>query len=362
MRIFQNSSIYQGYAPRLRKLSAPGSSFGDQIKAFLNDRYAASHILKPILDGDSSSFFTNGTDTQLQRAWARENGLPKQATADDILLTQIENHQTDVFYNLDPVRFGDKFLARLPGCVKRHIAWRAAPSPHEDFRNYDLVVCNFPNILKRYSERGFRTAYFFPAHDDEMNAYAVREERPIDLLFVGGYSRHHRRRALILEAVAQMSSRWRVRFHLDRSRLTRIAETPLGIIPPLRYQRRPPAVRGVAQPGVFGRELYEAIGSAKIVLNAAVDMARDERGNMRCFEAIGCGALLLSDEGVYPPGMEPGKTLLTYKDPADAVASIERLLSAGPSSWHSITERASAMIQTDYSRDRQWQAFVALCA
>jgi hypothetical protein len=45
------------------------------------------------------------------------------------------------------------------------------------------------------------------------------------------------------------------------------------------------------------------IGSSKIVRSGAIDMAGADRGNMRCFEAMGCGALLLSDEGNYPEGM-----------------------------------------------------------
>lgn len=362
MRLFQNASFYAGYAPRLRQLMGENVSFTDQVKVFLEDRYAASHIQKPILAADPSAFFVNGNDAHLQRAWAQEHGVPSHTALEDILLAQIEEHRADVFYNLDPIRFGDKFVARLPSCVKRHIAWRAAPSPHDNFRSYHLVVCNFPAILKRYSDRGFRTAYFFPAHDDEMDAYAARSERPIDLLFVGGFSRHHKRRALILEAVAKLSDRWHVRFHLDRSRLTRLAESPLGVFPPLRFQRRPPLVRAVAQPGVFGRALYDAIGNAKIVLNTAVDMAGEERGNMRCYEAIGCGALLLSDEGHYPPGMVPGSTLLTYRDASDATKSIERLLTEGPASWKGITERAALMIRAEYSRERQWQAFNNLCA
>jgi hypothetical protein len=32
---------------------------------------------------------------------------------------------------------------------------------------------------------------------------------------------------------------------------------------------------------------------------------------MRCFEAIGCGALLVSDAGCYPDGMKPDETMET---------------------------------------------------
>jgi Glycosyl transferases group 1 len=74
---------------------------------------------------------------------------------------------------------------------------------------------------------------------------------------------------------------------------------------------------------VFGRQLYELIGSSKIVLNGAIDMAAADRGNMRCFEAMECGALLLSDEGNYPEGMDGRQTISTYESGIECVARIE---------------------------------------
>src|SRR5262245_42085231 len=71
---------------------------------------------------------------------------------------------------------------------------------------------------------------------------------------------------------------------------------------------------------VFGLELFGARAREKSVLNGAIDMVGNERGNMRCFEAMGCGALLLSDEGKYPDGMVPERTLITYTSAADAIA------------------------------------------
>jgi hypothetical protein len=362
MRLFQNSSLYPGYLPRLRTLAPVHLPFAQQVRCFLADRYAAAHFLKPVLEGDADAFFTNGNDVALQETWARENGIPAQSSPTDILLAQIEQHRTEVFYNLDPVRFDDSFVARLPGCVKRCIAWRAAPSPHQNFRKYDLLVSNFPGILQRFADQGFRTAEFFPAHDDEMNRFADNRDRPIDLLFVGGYTRHHKRRGAILEQVARLAGRWNVRFCLDGSLLNRVAESPLGVLPPLRKHRRPEVIRRVAQAGVFGLQLYEALGQAKIALNAAVDMAGEERGNMRCFEAMGCGSLLLSDEGRYPRGMVPGQTLVTFRDGNDAVARAEALLQGDAQALQSTAQAGHRAIRDEYSRDKQWQAFLVLCA
>ena len=80
---------------------------------------------------------------------------------------------------------------------------------------------------------------------------------------------------------------------LDASRLTRLAESSLGRRL-LRKHRRPDAIANLGKPRVFGRRLYDLIGHSKIVLNGAIDMAGEDRGNMRCFEAMGCGALLLT--------------------------------------------------------------------
>lgn len=359
MRLFQNSGLYASYRPRLASLSAGCRSFADHVRVFLGDRFGAPHFLQPVLAGDASAFFTNGDHLEAQQAWAREQGLPADTGEAEILLAQIEHHRTEVFYNLDPMRHGAGLLTRLPGCVKRRIAWRAAPSADTDLSGYDAVVCNFPGILDRYRNAGWRAAYFAPAHDPELDAYAANTDRPIDVLFVGGYSRHHRRRAAVLEAVAALRGRLRIEFRLDRSRLTRLAESPLGRLLPLGAHRRPADIRAVSAEPVFGRDLYQLLSRAKIVLNGAVDMAGDDRGNMRCFEAMGARCLLLSDAGRYPQGMEPGKTLVTYDD-ADAAARQLSSLVAQHDATARMASAGHALMHERYSKARQWSAFVEL--
>jgi hypothetical protein len=356
MRLFQNSGVYSAYLPRLNQLAAGKRTFRERLDAFLQDRYGASHFLEPVLSGDASAFFTNGNDTTLQSMWAAENGLPAKSSAESILLAQIEDHRADVFYNLDPIRFQSAFVRRLPGCVKRSIAWRAAPSPGADFGAYDRVVCNFPSILKSYADKGWATAFFFPAHDPVLDEYASNEDRPIDMLFIGGYSRHHRRRARLLEEVASMDAQHSVVMHLDQSRLARLAESPIGRLLPLARHRRPLNVRRVARPALFGRAMYSALSKAKIVLNGAVDMAGSDRGNMRCFEALGGRCALLTDCGGYPDGMINGTTMITYDDVADAVAKLSLLLDDAVLRSR-ISRDGNQMIRRDYSKRRQIERF-----
>ena len=359
MRLFQNSALYAAYMPRLSRLTEGCDSFAARIDAFLRDRFGAPHFLLPVLSRHPDAFFTNGDDDASQRHWAREQGMPGAPTLESILLAQIEAHRTEVFYNLDPVRYASDFVRKLPGCVKKAIAWRAAPSRGSDFGAYDRIVCNFPSILDSYRKAGWNAAYFAPAHDPVMDAYAVNTDRPIDVLFVGGYTRHHRRRAELLEAVAGLRDTHSVVMHLDRSRATRWAESAVGRMLPLGAHRRPEAIRQLSRPPIFGLDLYAALSRSKVVVNGAIDMAGADRGNMRCFEALGCGCVLLSDVGHYPDGMVDGQTLLTYHGAADAVAKIAAALASSATSA-GIAEAGHALVRGRYSKQDQWDKFQAL--
>lgn len=356
MRIFQNSGVYVSYLPRLNHLANREIEFRKRLQVFLDDSYGACHILKPPIELAPDVFFTNGDDEKLQKYWAAENGLPSSSSMEEILLNQIEHHQTEIFYNMDPMRYGSEFLRKLPGSVRKSIMWRAAPSGNVDFGAYNLIVCNFPLILESYRKHGWHAEYFAPAHDPAMDNYAANGNRPVDVLFVGGYSRHHRKRAEILEAVSELGKEFRVVYHLDRSRLTRLAESPMGCLLPLREHKRPKSIQTVSQPAVFGRDLYSAISQAKIVLNGAVDMAGPDRGNMRCWEALGCGAAMVSDAGNYPQGMVDGETMLTY-DSARTAVSIIRDLLADQRQLQAVAANGHSMIRTLYNKNAQWQQF-----
>lgn len=356
MRLFQNSCFYPSYLPRLNQLAAKAVSFEERRRVFLNDRFGASHFLQPVLDGSPEAFFTNGDDEVLQSRWAREQGMGGEPTLEAILLAQIEHHATEVFYNLDPVRYPSAFVAKLPGCVKKALCWRGAPSGNADFTAYGAVLANFPTMLDMWRRKGCRAELFYPAHDPVMDEYG-HGERPIDVVFVGGYSRHHRERAKTLERVARLADSHEVVFCLDASRLTKLAESAIGRLLPLRQHRRPDAIAAIARPPVFGRDLYELIGSAKIALNGSIDMAGEDRGNMRCFESMGCGALLVSDAGRYIDGMESGITIETYDTPEHAAEVIARSLQDWPRSAE-IAALGRARIRDIYHKDMQWKLFV----
>ena len=355
-KVFQNFDVYPQYLKRMHARLRT-KDYRLIWQEFMDDRFLAIHMLQPVLNGIDGNFAI-GHDEPSQRSWAKEFGLNPKASLDQILLAQIEESEADVFYNLDPLRFGNDFLKKMPSNIKKSIAWRAAPSGRSDFGGYDRIVCNFETILQSYRDRGWEAAFFYPAFDPVMSSYR-KLDRSIDVIFAGTYSKYHQNRARIVDSLALLHGNRVVNIHLQLSRLASIANTPLGVIPPLRSHRLSKAVASRAQPPVFGRDLYSAFGNSKIVINGAIDMAGSDRGNMRCWEALGCGALMLADVGNYPAYMEDGKNMITYSNVDDMVNKIDWFLD-NETERAEIAQRGNTMLAQHYSKERQWNDFVSL--
>ncbi|MGY2989971.1 MULTISPECIES: glycosyltransferase family protein [Bradyrhizobium] len=354
MRLFQNNGLSRGF--RAHRRETPCRNFAAERVQFLDTRFTASHILLPVLTDNPDAFYTNGDDERLQLLWAKENNL-RTDDLEQILLAQIEQHRTEVFYNLDPIRYSSKFVAKLPGCVKKSIAWRAAPSGNADLTEYDLVVCNFASILENWRQKGCSVASFFPAHDPVMDSYANARAQELDVIFIGGYTRHHVKRSQAMRAAASAPG-VRARFYLEDSRLTRLANA-LAPLPVLRSYRHPEDIRLIRTDPVYGRDAYAAMAKSRMVFNGAIDMAGEDRGNMRCFETLGCGSVLLTDAGRYPEGFVDGETMLVYSSPEQIPELIGKLMKDEKLAT-SIAQAGHAMVKERYSKALQWTKFQEL--
>jgi hypothetical protein len=354
VRVFQNNGLSRGFHAHWDKVRYP--SFAAGRTKFLETRFTASHILLPVLSDEPEAFYTNGDDKRLQSLWATENGV-RTESLEQILIAQIEHHRTEVFYNLDPIRYGSAFVAKLPGCVKKTICWRAAPSGEADLSRYDLVVCNFPSLLDYWRNKGCKAGPFFPGHDPVMDSYASARGNDFDLIFIGGFSRHHVKRSEALRTVASIPG-IRSRLYLEDSRLTKLANA-LPFMPGLRSFRHPDEIRDIRADPLYGRDAYAAFAKSQIVFNGAVDMAGEDRGNMRCFEATGCGSILLTDAGRYPEGFVDGETMVTYFSTQQIPGLVKRLINDTSLST-SIAQAGYAMVKDLYSKQRQWAEFQAL--
>jgi len=360
MKIFMTMNLTPAYAAALSSRFRPGMTSEQMFDIIWRDRPKA-HIPIPPKGSGTEILLRNFRFEQVQRTWAHEKGMPKSASLEEIALAQIEESGAEILYNHNWVLMSKGFVARLPGCVRMTIAWHGAPAPNRNFTQYDLVLSNFPSLNALHAAQGAkRVAYFSPSHDPDAEQYIQDAvNRDIDVLFVGTYSRHHTQRARLIQAIATLDERHRVQLYLQNSRFTRLAETPLGWMGPLRKVRRPRQVRRIAKPPVFGHDLYRLIGRSKIVINMAINYAGNDRGNMRCFETLSCGACLVSDRGSYPPGFKDGVTFSGYDSVEHALEKI-RILLEDPKQAIQLGQAGYNMLRKKYSKNAQWNQFLAL--
>jgi spore maturation protein CgeB len=107
--------------------------------------------------------------------------------------------------------------------------------------------------------------------------------------------------------------------------------------------------------------MYLSMSSAKIVVNPATDIAGQERGNMRCWEALGCGSCMVASAGRYPEGFEAGVNFVAYQGTDDMLKKTRQLLQDEPLR-RAIADAGHAMVRSVWSKDRQWADFERLAA
>lgn len=363
MKVFQVANIYPAHLARLGPALLQCDSEYAATNLILAD-VPQAQILAPCLGDDRDGRLCFPQYEPALRRWAIAHGLAPNTAADDILLAQIEDHGAEVFYSTNATRHSEGFLRRMPGCVRLTIGWLGSEIVGTGLPHFNAIVSNFPTLNAYHAKAGLRTFYLTPSYETQtdVTGYLPWSVRRRDVFFAGTYSRHHQKRARLIEDVARTvgDQRFIVDFRLLNSRYTRLAEaTPLGLFPPFSKVRRPRNVRRFAKPAAFGREMFDLLGHARIVINIAIDIAGRDRGNMRCFEALSAGALMISDEGDYPEGFIDGQTHITYRDTGGALALIQHYLNEPELAAH-IARAGWDMIRQTYSKARQWHDFVAL--
>jgi len=77
---------------------------------------------------------------------------------------------------------------------------------------------------------------------------------------------------------------------------------------------------------------------------------------MRIYEAISGGALLISEDGIYPEDLIPGEDFLSFQDTQELFSKIDYALSL-PDQGRSIAERTREKLSRLFSKSQQWSKF-----
>jgi spore maturation protein CgeB len=76
----------------------------------------------------------------------------------------------------------------------------------------------------------------------------------------------------------------------------------------------------------WGLDMFETMAQSYITVNYNVDVEPDYIGNMRIYEATGCGALLLTNDGLNMPELFEDDEVLKYNTLEEAVELIDYYL------------------------------------
>jgi len=306
MKLFQCIHKYPPHIPRFEekyKIKENGYGFKKVVELLLQDGYASTYILNPSLIPESNHelFFTIWDYEYLQQLWAGENGL-KTNDLDEIKLAQLEEFQPDVFYN-HSARYDRNFIDKLNGKTgMKKICWdgviKEYPPLHE---KYDARLSLFQPFVDYWNTRGYLAAILPPAYVDAWEDIQGNE-RPIDVLFYGQYLEGYfsKRNIIIQDLLKWKNTRdYTINIHLQYREKTSPYINKRFLNKLTRWKKFPPAlIRKEALPPIYGEDLYRAIGRSKIVINCFTDNNGLYKDNMRIYEAMSGGALMISEEGI----------------------------------------------------------------
>jgi spore maturation protein CgeB len=118
-------------------------------------------------------------------------------------------------------------------------------------------------------------------------------------------------------------------------------------------------LRKNALPPIYGESLYDSIGNAKIVVNIFTNHNGLYKDNMRTYETIGCGALMIAQDGVFPKAFEPDVDFLTFRNSDELYEKIDYVLSL-PDQGRSMALKARDKLMRTCSKEVQWNEFKQL--
>jgi len=364
MKVYQCIRAYDPYIPAFEnkyKIKDNNYSFGEIRDLLIKDGFAGTYILKPAFDNNKDFFFTFWNYETLQFKWAVENGL-KTKNLDDIRIAQLEELKPDIYYNFSTYYDNEKLQTILLRKDLITVCWDATigsyfPPLHE---KYHIRATLYEPFFKYWNQHGYNSVLLPPAFPESWNNLDS-SKKDIDILFYGQVNEHFfSERNMIIDEIIRWNKTKGYNFQLYLQ-LPKQKKPLINIRGLNRYAHWLPVatktIRVNTQPPIYGQELYEKISRSKIVINAFGNFNVQYKENMRNYESTGCGAVLISEDGIYPDHFQPNKDFYTYKTTKELFEKIE-LVMAMPDHGAEIAKKTRDKLRKVYSKEEQWKRFV----
>jgi hypothetical protein len=204
---------------------------------------------------------------------------------------------------------GSDILRSLRGYYRIAVGQHAAALPGTDISAYDLMLSSLPNQVEHFRRQGLKSEYLRLGFEESvLDTVPCAQNRSKEAVFVGGITAVHGRATSLLE-------------HLCAHTPVEIYGYGVEIMPGDSPVRKRHGGR------LWGRQMFELLGNAKIALNRHIDAAENYANNMRLYESTGMGAMLLTDEKTNLGELfDVGREVVTYRTPEECAEKIEHYL------------------------------------
>ena len=298
------------------------------------------------LQGIKTEFIIANAEV-LQKKWAKENDFrySPEGWEKEIVMEQIKHFRPVILWITSIFDYYGKFVKEALRYSKKAIAWVSCPTPKIlDVSGFKILITSHPEMLKDQQHLFDDVIITKPGFDSEILKNIGFVEKKYDVTF--GVSMAHSKRAKLLTYLIKNDVDIKVFGYLHEKR-------PLGKLNGYRravfdilkrrnfhkgmdvlkrtfktdYQRNIEIIKSIHQGTIFGLDMYSTLAASRISLNVHIDVAGDNAGNMRMFEATGAGTCLLTEYSENINDLfEPGKEILTYKSKEELLEIIQKLL------------------------------------
>jgi len=274
--------------------------------------------------------------TEIQNKWALENKI-EVADPVSLVIQQAKAFQPDVFFAHSFPTGSADLIARLRRevpSIRLVIGWDGIAHCSKDmFVGRDMMFTCADFITAEYKKAGV-LAHTVPFAFEETVLEDLGPVRPrpspsfLGTLHLGGGG-HNERIRLLYELQEKSGHHIDLYTSTPTGSMFENVQVALGYLKRFEFDVIPKAshlMKNSLGPR-FGLEMFRAFAESPVTVNAHIDVAKSFAGNIRLFDATGCGACLLTDhKDNLSQYFEIDKEIVTFKSRQDCLEKLEWLM------------------------------------
>ncbi len=269
-------------------------------------------------------------DNNLQHRWASDFGFNYE-TLTDIMIEQIKMLKPDVVYSQGVWVINQKVHDAIRPHVKLITGQVGFPLDNYAAPFYDVLFTTLPENVKKFEDAG-TPAHYVPLAFDPRALDFELEERTYPLTFIGNLTGNHTKRRELLEIVS------------DHRRIDCWGNG---------YEELSKKMNIHHHGEAWGKDMFAIMRQSAMTLNCHIDSVFPYVGNMRMFEATGCGALLFTDDGMNGPDFfRHYQEAIVYQNPRHCLSQIE-VYTGKPDECLKIAKAGQAHTLANHTYDRR---------